>query len=173
MQRSEKAEFIDQVRAAFEQAPLVILTDFKGVTVSEMDAVRRRVEEAGASFRVVKNTLSRIAIDGTDKAPLAAHFRGNIGVVFAGDDPVATAKVFRALRKENEKLETRAAFFEGELLDGSAVDAVADLPSREELLAQLLATLQEGPRRTLGVLQAPARDLLYLLNNYAAKLEEG
>lgn len=173
MQRSEKTEFVDQVRGAFAEAPLVILTDFKGSTVAQMDAVRRRVEEAGASFRVVKNTLCRIAVADTDKESLSPFFRGNIGVVFSGEDPVATAKVFRTLIKENEKLELRAGFFEGEVIDAKAVDAVADLPSREELLAKLLGTLQEAPRQVLGVLQGPARDLLYLLNNYAAKLEEG
>lgn len=173
MQRNEKVEFIDQVRTAFEDAPLVILTDFKGSTVAQMDSVRRRVEEAGASFRVVKNTLSRIAIEGTEMQTLREHFSGNIGVVFSGEDPIAAAKAFRALRKENEKLETKVGYFEGDLLDANAVDAVADLPSREELLSKLLATIQEAPRQTLGILQAPARDLLYLLNNYAAKQEEG
>lgn len=173
MHRSEKTEFVDQVRGAFAEAPLVILTDFKGSTVAQMDAVRRKVEEAGASFRVVKNTLCRIAVADTEKEALQPHFRGNIGVVFSGEDPVATAKVFRALLKENEKLELRAGFFEGEVIDAKAVDAVADLPSREELLATLLQTLLAAPRQVLGVIQAPARDLLYLLKNYAAKLEEG
>lgn len=173
MHRSDKVEFVEQVRGDFAQAPLVILTDFIGSTVAEMDRLRRTIEESGASFRVVKNTLCRIAVSDTDKAPLSPFFKGNIGVVFSGDDPIATAKLFRALRKENAKLEPRAAFFEGDVLDASAVDAVADLPSREELLAKLLATLQESPRQVLGVLQGPARDLLYVLNNYAAKLEEG
>lgn len=172
MQRSEKAEFIDQVRTAFTDAPLVILTDFKGSTVAEMDAIRRRVEEAGASFRVVKNTLSRIALDGTEKGALSEFFAGNIGVVFSGEDPVATAKAWRSLVKDNEKLESRAGFFEGTVIDAKAIDAVADLPSKEELFASLLGTLQAAPRQVLGVIQAPARDLVYLLNNYAAKLEE-
>ena len=172
MNRAEKAEFVDEVRAAFTSAPLLILSDFQGVTVTEIDRVRRAVEKAGAEFRVVKNSLCRIALADTPKADLASKFRGNIGVVVSGDDPIATAKAFRTLLKENEKLKVKGGFFDGDVLDAKQVDAVADLPSREELLSHLLATIQEGPRQVLRVLQAPARDLLYLLNNYAAKLEE-
>ena len=173
MNRAQKAEFIENVRGSFAEAPLVILTDFKGSTVAEIDAVRRAAEEAGARFQVVKNTLVKIAVADSDHAVLDEHFRGNIGVVFSGEDPIAAAKMFRQIRKDNGKLETRAGFFEGDVLDPKGVDAVADLPSREELLAKLLATIQEAPRQVVSVLQAPARDLLYLLHNYAAKLEEG
>lgn len=95
-----------------------------------------------------------------------------MGVLFAGDDPIAAAKVFRDLAKANDKLQAKAGFFEGDVLDAKGVVAVADLPSREELLTVLLRTVIEAPRQVLGVLQAPARDLLYLLQNYAKKLED-
>lgn len=172
MNREEKAAFIEEVRGRFLGSPLVILTDWKGATVQELDAVRRACEPAGISFQVVKNTLCKRAVAGTHLEPLAPHFKGNIGVFFGSDDPIATAKLFRAQVKENAKLVCRAGFFEGDVLDVKGVDAVADLPSREELLVTLLRTIQEGPRQVLGVLQAPARDLLYLLSNYAKKLED-
>lgn len=173
MNRAQKAEFIEDVRGRFEAAPLVVLTDFKGSTVAQMDALRRSLEEAGGQFQVVKNTLSRIAVAETEMAPLAEHFRGNVGVVFAGEDPIAVAKSFRDQVKANDKLQVKAGFFEGDVLDATGVAAVADLPSREELLAKLLQTIQEGPRQVLGVIQGPARDLLYLLRNYESKLEDG
>lgn len=172
MNRAQKAEFIESVRADFKAAPLVILTDFKGTTVKEIDRVRRTVEASGAKFRVVKNTLARIAVSETEMAGLGVSFKGNVGVVFSSEDAQKTAKMFRQLRKEFEKLELKGGFFDGQVLDAKGVDLVADLPSRDQLLSTLLATLQEGPRQVLGVLQAPARDLLYLLNNYAAKLGE-
>lgn len=172
MNRAQKAEFVESVRGAFSGTSFVILTDFKGSTVQQLDTLRRACETAGAQFRVVKNTLCRIAVSDTEKESLADHFKGNVGIVFAGDDPVATAKVFRTQVKENDKLVVRAGFFEGDVLDAKSVDAVADLPSREELLSKLLATLQEGPRQVMGVIQGPARDLLYLLNNYASELEK-
>lgn len=171
MNREDKAAFIEEVRDRFVNAPLVILTDWKGSTVAEMEALRRACEPAGVHFQVVKNTLCRRAIEGTDLEGLSEHFKGNIGVLFASDDPIAAAKLFRAQKKENAKLICRAGYFEGDVLDGAGVEAVADLPSREELLVTLLRTIQEGPRQVMGVIRAPARDLLYLLNNYANKLE--
>lgn len=170
MNRAQKTEFIESVRGHFETAPFVVLTDFKGSTVLEMDALRRSVEEAGGHFQVVKNTLTRRALADTDKSALVEHFRGNVGVVFAGDDPIAVAKCFREQVKANDKLQVKAGFFEGDLLDAKQTAAVADLPSREELLSTLLATVQEGPRQVLGVIQGAPRDLLYLLQNYADTL---
>lgn len=172
MNRDQKAEFVEEVRERFNNAPLVILTDWKGSTVAEMDALRRACEPVGVHFQVVKNTLCRRAVAGTELEGLTEHFRGNIGVLFAGDDPIAAAKLYRTQKKDNDKLICRAGFFEGDILDDKGVDAVADLPSREELLVTFLRTLQEGPRQILGVLQGPARDLLYLLKNYENKLNE-
>lgn len=172
MDRAQKAEFIEQVRGDFAEAPLLILTDYIGSTVPQMDELRRALEGAGGRFQVVKNTLCRIALADTEKSALVEHFKGNVGVVIAGEDVVAVAKAFRDELKKNDKLQVKVGFFEGELLDAKSVGAVADLPSREELLAKLLATLQEAPRQVLGVIQGPARDLLYVLKNYAAKLEE-
>jgi large subunit ribosomal protein L10 len=171
MNRDQKTLFIESVQGRFAEAPLVILTDFKGSTVAELEQLRRACSEAGAEFQIVKNTLCRRALAGTDMEALSPHFQGNIAVVFSGEDPIATAKVFKDQRKENKKLETRAGFFEGDLLDGKGVEIVATLPSREELLATLLRTIQEGPRQVLGVIQGPPRDLLFLLNNYASKLQ--
>lgn len=172
MNREQKAQFVDEIRGRFGEAPLVILTDWVGSTVEEMNTFRRACEPHGVHFQVVKNTLCRRALEGTEMEGLGEHFRGNIGVLFAGDDPIAAAKLYKDQAKENDKLIPRAGFFEGDVLNADGVIAVASLPSREELLVTLLRTIQEGPRQVLGVIQAPARDLLYLLNNYAAKLEE-
>ena len=171
MDREQKALFIENVQGRFEGAPLVILTDFKGSTVAELETLRRACDEAGAEFQIVKNTLCKRALAGTDMEALSPHFQGNIAVVFSGEDPIATAKAFKEQRKGNKKLETRAGFFEGDVLDDKGVELVASLPSREELLVTLLRTIQEGPRQVLGVVQGPARDLLFLLNNYASKLQ--
>lgn len=172
MNRAQKAEFIDAMRGRFNEAPFIALTDFKGSTVAQLDAVRRACEPQGIHFQVVKNTLCRKALEGTGKEDLAEHFKGNVAVLFSGEDPIAAAKLMKAQLKENEKLVLKAGFFEGEVLDSKGVEAVANLPSREELLVSLLRTLQEGPRQVLGVIRGPARDLLYLLQNYAKKLEE-
>lgn len=171
MNLEQKQQFVDDIRGALTSAPLVILTDFKGSTVEEMNNLRRACEAENVQVRVVKNTLCRRAVSGTDMEALSSHFRGNIAVIISGEDPIATAKLFKAQLKENKKLEPRAGFFEGDVLDPAGVAAVAELPSREELLSLLLRTIIEGPRQIMGVIRAPARDLLYLLQNYADKLE--
>lgn len=172
MNRTDKTEFVEQMNARFATVPFVVLTDFSGSTVAQMDALRRACEPAGVHYRVVKNTLCKRAVAGTEFEPLAEHFRGPIGVLFSGEDPAAAAKLLKGQMKDNENLGVKAGFFEGTLLDEKGVLAIAELPSREELLSTLLRTIQEGPRQILGVMQAPARDLLYLLKNYEAKLEE-
>lgn len=174
MNREQKTQFVEEIREQFDAAILVALTDFKGSTVAQMDGLRRACEQVpGVEYRVVKNTLCIRALEGTDKQGLSEHFRGNVGVFFASDDPIVAAKLLRDQLKENDKLVVKAGFFEGDVLDEVGIKKVADLPSREELLSTLLRTIQEGPRQVMGVIQGPARDLVYVLSNYAAKLEEG
>jgi large subunit ribosomal protein L10 len=172
MNRDHKNQFVDEIRDRFNAAPMVILTDFKGSTVAQMNQLRRACEESDVYIRVVKNTLCRRAVAGTHLEPLSEHFRGNIAVLFAGEDPIGTAKLFKDQAKSNKNLVVRAGFFEGDVLDEKGVKLVAELPSKEELLSTLLATIEEGPRQVMRVIQGPPRDFLYILNNFAEKLEE-
>lgn len=171
MNRQEKAAQVEDLHRRFAATPLVVLADFKGSTVAQLDAVRRGCEKSGVYFQVVKNTLAVRALEGTGKESLGDHFRGNIGILLAKEDPVSTAKLVRQYAKEYEKIVVRAGYFDGDILDQKGVESVADLPSKEQLQATLLATLQAGPQQLLSVLQAAPRDLLYLLQNYSAKLE--
>ena len=170
MNRAQKAAVIEDLQGSLTQAPLVILTDFVGSTVDELDNIRKACEPTGAQFRVVKNTLAKRAVDGTELQGLADRFQGNIAVLISGEDPVATAKLFTEHAKGNDKLCVKAGYFEGDVLEAAGVVAVASLPSKEELQVQLLRVLQGGPQQVLNVLQAPARDLLYLLHNRANQL---
>ncbi|MEZ4236013.1 MAG: 50S ribosomal protein L10 [Myxococcota bacterium] len=172
MNREQKAEQVENLHTRFSATPFVVLTDFKGSTVAEMDSLRRGCEKSGVYFKVVKNKLAKRALEGTGKETLAEHFRGNIGVFIADEDAIGAAKLLRDQKKANAHLVVRAGYFDGDLVDEKGVAAIAELPSKEELQATLLSTLQEGPRQILGALQAPGRDLLFLLQNFAAKLEE-
>jgi large subunit ribosomal protein L10 len=172
MNREQKAQLVEEVRGRFSAAPLVILADYKGSTVLEMDAMRRACEPLGIHFQVLKNTLCKRAVVGTDKESLTDQFRGPVAVLFSGEDPVAAAKLFKDQQKGNKSLDLKAGFFEGDLLDAKGVEVVSELPSKEELQVIFLRTLQEAPRQVLGVVQGPARDLVYVLNNYAGTLAE-
>jgi large subunit ribosomal protein L10 len=170
--REQKAQMITELHDRFTTGTFVALTEFKGSTVGQMDAIRRSCEPAGLYFRVVKNTLAVRALEGTGKEKLAAQFVGNVGLIVTGDDPVAAAKFVKKYAKEHENIKVKAGFFDGDVLDAKGVDVVAELPSKPELQSMLLATIQAGPRDLLGVLQAAPRDLVYLLANFADKLEK-
>lgn len=175
MNRDQKAEYVQQLSERLQSTPLVVLTDYRGTNVAEIDAFRRALEARGVEYQVIKNTLGRRAIAGTEMEDLSQHLTGMTGWVLSGEDPIDCAKALRDATKDlhkSEKFAFKGGFFDGQAMDGEEVKKVADLPSREELLVMLLRTLQEGPRQVLGVLQAPARDLLYLLKNYETKLAE-
>lgn len=172
MNKSDKVEFVDRFSGEIRGAPFVVLTDHRAVKVSESNALRRKLERGGLRLEIIKNTLARRAVSGTEKQVLESNLVGMTGVILSGEDPVAAAKLIRDSIDPKGTIKVKAGVFEGVLLDAQGVNAVADLPSREELLGSLLATMQEGPRQLLGVVQGPARDLLYLLKNFEAKLAE-
>lgn len=174
MDRTQKVDFVDTLTERMARTPLVILADYRGIPVPRITEFRARIRETGAEYQVIKNTLLRRAIAGTPKENMGRYLSGMTGVVLSGEDPIATAKSLRELTKDlqkEEKFVIKGGWFDGDALDAVTIQTVADLPSREELLGLLLRTIQEGPRQVLGVLQAPARDLLYLLKNYETKLE--
>ena len=171
MNKQQKVETVNGLRTQFETSPFVVFVDYRKVTVAEIDHVRRTCEAKDLRYLVAKNTFVRRAVEGTDKDKLqeAAFLKGMTGVIFSGEDAIAGAKVVRELVKDfvkKDKFTVKGGMFDGELLDAKGVDQVADLLGRDDLLSLMLRTIQEGPRQVIGVIQAPARDLLYLLRNY-------
>ena len=175
MSRAEKANLVDGLTTRLENAPFVALADYRGITVEEVNALRNKFREAGVHYEVVKNKLAKRAIAGSDKEALNELLVGMTSWIISGEDPIAAAKVLKAetetLVKE-EKFTIKGGFFDGEILDSKGVINVAELPSKDELFAMLLGLLQKGPQQVLGVVQAPARDLVTLLKNYEAKLAD-
>ena len=176
MNKAQKIEFVQELSERLAEAPLLILTDYRTITVAEVNKLRREFEEKGVEYRVVKNSLLKRALMGTDKEGLVEYLTGMTGVILSGEDPIAAAKAARAATKElqvAEKFTVKGGYFDGDVLDGTSISKVADYLGKDELLSMLLRTLQEGPRQTLGVIQAPARDLLFLLKNHEMNLSEG
>ena len=175
MDREQKHALVEELTKTLGTAPLLAVADYRGVTVAEINLLRRNLEKAGIQYKVIKNSLAGLAVAGTDREGLTQHLTGMVGWIISSEDPINTAKVLRDVTKDFKKTERfviKAGYFDGEVIDASGVEKVADLPGREELLGTLLATLQQGPRNVLGVVQGPARDLMYLLKNYEQKLEE-
>ena len=173
MNRTQKAQFVDELSERLGNSPFLALVDFRSTTVEATNALRRDFEKIGVEVKVVKNTLAKRAIAGTELEGLTEHFRDMTGIVFCGEDPVAAAKAVKEkLFVKNPPMTVKGGYFDGEVLDADGVKAVADLPSKEELQTMLLQALQAAPRKVMGVIRAPARDLVYLLKNYENKLAE-
>ena len=172
MNQSEKAAVVQEFASGAGKAPFILIAEYRGTKVSEINSFRRELEKHGMQYRVIKNTLARRAFGQVGIAGLDGKLKGMTGIVLSNDDAIASAKVLRDLLKTVPSIQVRAGFFDNSVIAADAVKVVAEMPSREDLLAQLLATLQEGPRQLVSVIQAPARDLLQLLKNYENKLAD-
>ena len=165
MKIEDKKRIVEALKEKFATTKVVIVTDYKGLNVAQMTDLRRKLSEAGVEYKVVKNTLLTRASKDTDVELLTDVFEGPSGVALSFDDPVAPAKILTAFAKENKKLEIKAGAMDGKRMDLEAIMALSKLPSREELLAQVLSAmnavpsgfvraLADVPRRMLNVLSA-------------------
>ncbi len=163
MNRSGKAVIIEAVKARAEKASFAVITDFKGMTVEELTNLRVSLRNAGGEYLVVKNTLARIALtDGTHNA-IKDNFHDNCGVAFGFDDPVAVAKALSDFAKQSKLFELRCASLDGKAMDAAQIDALAKLPGREQLLGQLLGTMNAVPTNFVSLFANVVRGLLYAL----------
>lgn len=164
MRLQEKQQIVEALREKFAASKVVILTDYKGLNVEQMNNLRRKLREAEVEYQVVKNTLLTRASQDTSVAVLSGAFKGPSGVALAYKDPVAPAKVLMQFAKDNAKLEIKAGVLNGKLLDPAAITALAKLPSREELLAQVLSAMAAVPRSLVQALADVPRRMVNVLN---------
>jgi len=152
----EKKAVVAEVSAQVADAQAAVLAEYRGLTVAQMTDLRRKAHESGVYLRVVKNTLARRAVKGTGFECLSDHMVGPLAFA-ASADPVATAKVLAAFAKDNEKFAIMAGAMAGKLISVEEIKALSKLPSREELLAKLL-----------GTMQAPVQKFVQTLNEVPA-----
>ena len=168
MDRGQKEELVASMHQTFEDAAMVVVTHYSGLTVSELGEPRSKMYEAGAKFKVTKNRLTRRAIDGTKFSPLSDMFSGPTAIAYS-DDPVAAAKVAVNFAKKNEKLVVLGGALGEELLDVAGVKALASLPGLDELRAKIVGMLSTPATRIAGVLQAPAGQVARVIGAKAAE----
>lgn len=168
MDRSEKEAQVAALKQTFDETHLVVVTQQTGLTVAQSSDLRRQMRDAGAEFKVTKNRLTRLALEGTKFAGIADLFTGPTAIAFS-TDPVAAAKVAVDFSKKNEKLVVIGAGFGDEVLDVDAVKALASLPSLDELRGKIVGLIQAPATKVAGVLQAPAGQLARVMGAYAAK----
>jgi len=165
MKREEKQRQVDELHEKFLTAKMAILTEFKGLAVSEMTELRQKLRGAKGELRVVKNTLARRAAEGTNVSPTQEAFQGAIAVAFGYDDPVAPAKILKEfVDKRSEKIKVKIGVVEGQVLDSKGLKAVASLPKKEVLIADLLSRMQSPVSGLFGGLQGIIRKFVYAVS---------
>ncbi len=163
MPTQAKVEAVQELRARLGDARTAVLTEYRGLTVQQLSELRRQLRAAAAEYRVVKNRLARLALAGSPLEALRQHLTGPTGVVIARRDPVAVAKALTGFARTNPALTLKAGVIEGQLVDAQGLRAVAELPSRDVLRAQLVGALRGPLAQLVGVLAGPHRELVYLL----------
>jgi large subunit ribosomal protein L10 len=166
--RTQKTEWVGSLQGTLGEVGLVVVTHYMGLTVAEMTDLRGKMRAAGASFKVTKNRLTKLALVGTEFEPIADLFVGPTAIAISRD-PVAAAKVVADYAKANDKLKILGGSLGSLRLDVNGVKALATLPSLDELRAKLLGMISTPATRIAGVLQAPAGQLARVLKAKADK----
>lgn len=168
LSRVEKQDIVQEVQAHLNEATSLILVHNNGMTVAQVSELRRRMREAGASYRVVKNRLAKLALVDTQFANISDMFSGPTAMA-TSKDAVAAAKVAVEFAKTNDKLVIVGGAFANTKLDIKGVETLAKMPSLDELRAKLVGMLQTPATRIAGVLQAPGGQLARVIAAYSAK----
>jgi large subunit ribosomal protein L10 len=166
--RSQKEEVVASLKDVFEEMNLVVVTQQSGITVAEASTLRRQMRDAGASYKVTKNRLTRLALEGTKFEALQSLFTGPTAIAVS-EDPVAAAKVCVEFAKKNTKLTVVGGALGKEMLDRVMIENLAKLPSLDELRGKLIGVLQAPATKLAGVTQAPAAQLARVFSAYGSQ----
>jgi large subunit ribosomal protein L10 len=167
--REQKQELISSLNALLADQVTVVVTHNLGMTVAETQALRKRMRDAGASFRVAKNRLARLALAGTKFEGLVDLLKGPTGIAFS-KDAVAPAKVASKFAKDNKKFVILGGSFDGQTMDVAGIENLATMPSLDEMRATLVGLIQTPATRIAGVLAAPGGQIARVL---AARAKQG
>jgi len=172
MPRADKAEQVELLRERLRSAKVAVLTDYRGLTVKQLQDLRGRLRGQDVEYRVVKNTLARRAAVEAGHQDFEGLLKGPVAIAFGYGDLSAPARLLGEFSRQTRvRVDIVGGLVEGRVMDGNQVRQTADLPSREVLLAQLLGTLQSPIAQLVATIQAPVQQLVGLLDAYKNKLE--
>src|SRR5690606_14656679 len=161
--RAQKEQVVEELGQIFESSGGVVVARYEGMTVAEMQALRAQMREAGGAVRVAKNRLAKIALEGKPAASIADYLTGMTVLAFS-EDPVAAAKVADAYAKTNDKFVILGGAMGENALDPAGVTAVAQMPSREELIASIVSCIGAPASNIAGAIGAPASNIAGILS---------
>jgi large subunit ribosomal protein L10 len=168
--RAQKEKVVEELGQIFESSGVVVVSPSEGLTVAEMQDLRRRASAAEATVRVAKNRLAKIAVQGTPAEGIADYLDGMTVLTFS-EDPVAAAKVVEDYAKDNKKFEILGGAMGGTKLDRAGVEAVSKMPSREELIASIVGCIGAPASNIAGAIGAPASNIASILSTIEEKQE--
>jgi large subunit ribosomal protein L10 len=163
LKREDKTQVVADLHQQMAQAKVAILTRFTGLNVEKMTQLRRELRKGGVGYRIVKNTLFRLAIQGTDKDFLSPHMEGPVGVAWSQADPVAPARMLAKFAKEFPEFKIMMAASEGRLWGPAEIQAWVSLPSLEELRGKILGLIQGSASTLARLVATPAGQLARVL----------
>lgn len=164
MNRTEKEQFVQEMAERLQNTTATFLADYRGIDVEQATQLRRELTQAGVEYRVVKNNLLKLAAKGTPAEGLQEFCAGPTAIALSGDDPVAPAKILSKFAKEIEAFELKAGVLSGKVMSVADISALAEMPSREELLAKALSCMNAPTTNFVGTLAAIPRSLVQVLN---------
>lgn len=163
MPTQEKIESVEELRGRLDGVRTLLLTEYRGLTVQQLSDLRKQLRSVSAEYTVIKNRLARLALS-PDLAEVKGLLKGPTGMIITKDDPVAVAKAVHTFARTNQALVIKAGYVEGRLVPPDGLKALADLPSREALRAQLVGAISGPLTQLVSLLQAPQRELVYVLS---------
>ena len=170
MDRAQKEKVVEELGQIFESSGVVVVSRYEGLTVAEMTDLRARARAADTQVRVAKNRLAKIALQGMGCESISSYLEG-MTVLTYSEDPVAAAKVVEDFAKDNKKFEILGGTMGGEHLDRAGVEAVSKMPSRDELISQIVGCIGAPASNIAGAIGAPASNIASILSTIEEKAE--
>ena len=172
MNSQQKVETVAELQETLSKVASIVVTEFRGLTVEEANQLRREIRAADCQYRVVKNTLFKLAIAGTDMEGLTQFFVGPCSIAYSFNDPVAPAKVIDKFTSSVKHLTVKAGFLDGDVLDEGKVKNLASMKGKDELRADFLMLLNAPAQQFVALLAAAPQNFMYLLKAREEKINE-
>ena len=163
MPTQEKIAAVEDLKQRLAGVKTVLLTEYRGLTVQQISELRKQLRAVSAEYKVVKNRLAKVAISASELDVLAPQLTGPVALVVSKDDPVAVAKAVSIFARTNQAFTIKGGYVDGQLMPPDALKALAELPSKEALRAHLVGAISGPLTQLVGLLQAPQRELAYIL----------
>ena len=172
MEKAQKQQVLGEIKEAWQNVASVIIADYKGITVPVVTAMRDDFRKNGCHYRVIKNSLVKIAVKGSKMEPITSLMTGTTAVIWTtGEAPQPPAKIALKWAKDEPKFQIKGGFYEGQLLDKAGIEALSTMPGKPEIRASMLMTFLAGPQSFVAQIAAPIQNFAYLLDARKRDLE--